>query len=89
MLSEVKKRQMQQDMQESQVVETSVPYHSTAGSECECEIDDVSTSDDGKVIVFDENTGKYVYVDGKALAEKIQQRHAHHVSLIRMPKKEM
>lgn len=86
MLSEVKKRQMQhqqqQDVQESQVVETSVPYHS--GSECECEIDDVSTSDDGKVIVFDENTRKYVYVDGKTLAEKIQQRHAHHVSVIRM-----
>jgi hypothetical protein len=82
MLSEVKKRQMQQDAQESQVVETSVPYHS-AGSECECEIDDVSSSDDGKVIVFDESTGKYVYVDGKTLAAKI---HAHHVSVIQMPK---
>lgn len=84
-LSELKRRQMQQqqqqqhqeEVQESQVVESSMPY-----SDCECDFDDVSTSDDGKVIVFDESTGKYVYVDGKDLDEKIQERNAQHVSEI-------
>lgn len=87
-LNELKKRQMQQqhqeEVQESQVVETSMPYsaNSSGDSDCECEIDDVSTSDDGKVIVFDENTGRYVYVDGRDLDEKIQERNAQHVSEI-------
>lgn len=98
MLSEIKKRQMQQQQpplatpesthemlqEESKIVENSMPSISSAifNSDCECEIDDVSTSDDGKVIVFDENTGKYVYVDGKDLEEKIQERNAQHVSVI-------
>lgn len=91
-LSELKKRQMQQqqhqeELQESQVIETSMPYSVSSksisdDSDCECEIDDVSSSDDGKVIVFDESTGKYVYVDGKDLDEKIQERNAQHVSEI-------
>ena len=86
----MQQQQHQEELQESQVVETSMPYSvssrssssSNDDSDCECEIDDVSSSDDGKVIVFDESTGKYVYVDGKDLDEKIQERNAQHVSEI-------
>lgn len=74
LLTEIRKRQMQapaeQEVQESQVVETSMP--------CECEIDDVSTSDDdGNVIVFDENSGRYVSISKKLLNED-----ESHVSII-------
>lgn len=76
-LTELQKHQTQQEVQESQLIETSMPYFNPS----ECKFDDVSTSgDDGKVIVFDENSGSYVYLDRKLLMENEQNE--SHVSVI-------
>jgi uncharacterized protein involved in high-affinity Fe2+ transport len=76
-LTELQKHQTQQEVQESQLIETSMPYFNPS----ECKFDDVSTSgDDGKVIVFDENSGSYVYLDRKLLMESEQNE--SHVSVI-------
>jgi transcriptional regulator of met regulon len=60
-LNDAKKRQIQeQHTSESQVVEETL--HAVSGSECECD-DDVSTNDEDKVIAFDKNLQRYVYMD--------------------------
>lgn len=68
LLNEAKKRQPSQTLEhqhamESQIVEETVPAFS--GSECDCyeHSFDVSTNDDDKVIAFDKNLNRYVYMD--------------------------
>lgn len=72
LLAELQSRQLlshsQQEVQESQVIETSMPYFTP--SDC--------TTDDGKVIVFDENSGSYVYLD----KDLLNQQDESHVSVI-------
>lgn len=67
LLNEAKKRQKsqapQQQVLESQIFEDTVPASSFM-SECGCdENDEVSTSDEDKVIAFDKNLQRYVYMD--------------------------
>lgn len=80
LLMEIQQRQMQsasqQEVQESQIIEISMPYFNPSAYKF-----DVSTNgDDGKVIVFDENSGSYVYLDRKLLIEN--QQNESHVSVI-------
>jgi hypothetical protein len=81
LLTELQKSQLhptpQQEVHESQVIETSMPYFNPS----EYKNDDVNGSgDDDKVIVFDENSGKYVYLDRKLLMQ--DQQDESHVSII-------
>lgn len=86
LLNEVKQRQQvqahEQQTMESQVVEGSL--HSSIGSDCACEEnDEVSTSDDNKVIAFDKLQQRYVYMDKRdyELMLREQNRRSDGVSI--------
>ena len=73
MLNEAKKRQLfqtpEQHATESRIVEEIVPAFS--GSECECdEQADVSSKDEDKVIAYDKNLHRYVYMDKMEYEQK-------------------
>lgn len=83
LLNEVKQRQKmqapEQQTMESHVVEESL--HSASSSDCKCEEnDEVSTSDESKVIVFDKNQQRYVYMD-KEDYERAQSLQYENVSI--------
>lgn len=66
LLNESKKRQTvkapEQHAMESQIIEQTVP--AVYESECDCgERDDVSTNDENKIIAFDQDLQRYVYMD--------------------------
>lgn len=71
-LNEAKKRQVsltqEQHAMESQIVEESIP--AVSGSECECEDRDDAPEDDEKVIAFDRNSQRYVYMDKEVYKRK-------------------
>lgn len=85
MLGELKRRQVESEQQhqhahESRIIEAKALHHrsSNTNSECGDENDDVSTNDNGKVIVYDKNVQGYVYIDKKDLLEQTS-----HVKMVR------
>jgi hypothetical protein len=61
-------------------MESQDTYHAVSGSEYdENEDDDVSTSDDDKIIVFDKNLQRYVYTDKKDYATSSRNHYSDYV----------
>lgn len=81
-LNEAKKRQQSQTQelltQESKVVEDSV--HAASGHKCEYEENvDVSTDDDDKIIAFDKDSQRYVYMDKEDYERLLASHRSSHV----------